>query len=120
MHTFSTGAARLFGLTLIVVLFGCGDRDDATIDRESFIAAYVDLRADALLNENGEITDEERDLVLQKHGVTEEHLLAFADVHGRDVAFMRDVWDEVEERLDLMRPVIDESGTIIQPIRPGN
>ena len=121
MHTFSTGAARLLGLTLTVALFGCGDGDDAaTIDPETFIAAYVDLRADALLNDSQQITDAERDQVLQNHGVTEDELLAFADIHGRDVTFMRDVWDEVEERLDRMRPLIDESGTIVRPIRPGN
>jgi len=121
MHTFSTRAGRLLGLTMTVALFGCGGDDDApTIDREDFIATYVDLRAEALLNDSRQITDEERTEVLGEHGVTEDDLVAFADVHGRDVTFMRDVWDEVEERLDLMRPLIDESGAVVRPIRPEN
>ena len=118
MNNISARAGRLLGLVCTVVLFGCGGGDPATIDRDVFIAAYVDLRAEALLNDDRQITDDERDQVLQEHGVTEGDLMAFAEIHGRDVAFMRDVWDEVEERLDLMRPLIDESGTVVRPIRP--
>lgn len=121
MNIFSARAARLLGLTLTVVLCGCGGDDDPpTIDPEVFIATYVDLRAEALLNDSRQITDEEREQVLQEHGVTEDELFAFADIHGRDVTFMREMWDEVEERLDLMRPLIDESGRVVRPIRPEN
>ncbi len=121
MYASSTQARRLLGLTITVVLFGCrGGEDVATIDPEIFIATYVDLRAEALLNDSQQITDEERAQVLQERGVTEDELLAFADIHGRDVTFMRDLWDEVEERLDLMRPLIDESGRVVRPIRPVN
>ena len=121
MNNFSAWAGRLLGLVFTVVLFGCGGGDDdPTIDREVFISAYVELRAEALLNDSGQITGEEREQVLQEHGVTEDDLMAFAEIHGRDVAFMRGVWDEVEERLDLMRPLIDESGRVVRPIRPEN
>jgi hypothetical protein len=121
MYASSTQARRLLGLTLTVVFCGCGGGDDVTtIDPEVFIATYVDLRAEALLNDSQQITDEERAQVLGEHDVTEEELLAFADIHGRDVTFMRDLWDQVEERLDLMRPLIDESGRVVRPIRPEN
>jgi hypothetical protein len=75
-----------------------------TIDREIFIETYVDLRVAALGSETGTLGDDARAEVLARHGVTAEDLLYFADVHGRDVELMRDVWNEVEVRLDALRP----------------
>lgn len=121
MQISTVRAGRYASLTLAVVLFACGGGDDAaTIDRETFVSAYVDLRTEALFNDSSRITDEERTQVLQQYGVTEDDLLAFADVHGRDVEYMRNVWDEIEERLDAMRPEIDESGRVVRPIRRSN
>lgn len=92
----------------VALLAGCGGdaaapADATAIDRETFIAAYVDLRTAAVRSESPEIPDGERAAVLARHGVTEEDLLGFAEAHGRDVAFMREVWDEVEARLDAQR-----------------
>jgi hypothetical protein len=75
-----------------------------TIDREIFIETYVDLRVAALGSETGALGDDARAEVLARHGVTAEDLLTFANVHGRDVELMRDVWNEVELRLDALRP----------------
>jgi hypothetical protein len=69
------------------------------IDRQVFVDTYVDLRTAALANPNGQIRPEQRDSVLARHDVTEEQLLRFAEVHGRDVEFMSAVWGEVENRL---------------------
>lgn len=80
------------------------------MDREAFIATYVDLRAAAIRAEDHRLSDELRSEILARHGVTEEGLLAFAEVHGGDVTFMRDVWDEVEERLDAARVLPDGGG----------
>jgi hypothetical protein len=77
---------------------GCRGSPD-TIDRQVFVDTYVELRTTALANLTGQIRPDERDSVLARHGVTEEDLLRFAEVHGRDVEFMAEVWAEVETRL---------------------
>ncbi len=74
---------------------------EATIDREAFVATYVDLRLSALGATSGEITDAERARVLDKHGVTEDDLLSFADAYGPDPAAMKEVWDSVRVRLQV-------------------
>lgn len=76
---------------------------DTTVDREVFIATYVDLRAAVIRAEGFELSDEARATVLSRHSVTEEDLLGFAEFHGEDVAYMRAVWDEVEARMDAIR-----------------
>lgn len=77
------------------------------VDREAFIAAYVDLRTEAIRAPDHRLTDETRAEIMARHGVTEEGLVAFAELHGGDVAFMRGVWDEVEARLDAARVLPD-------------
>jgi len=78
------------------------------MDRETFIATYVDLRTAVIRGDAHELSDADRARILAEHGVTEEEILAFPRVHGDDVAFMRGVWDEVESRLDAIR--LDEVG----------
>jgi predicted small secreted protein len=89
-------------LAAACTLSGTGP-DDATLDRETFIAVYVELRVMALQEGAPGLTDTERQEVLDRHQVTEEQLLEFANEHGGDVPFMRDVWDEIEARLDAQR-----------------
>lgn len=69
------------------------------ISRETFVAAYVDLRKASLEGLGGPIDAAERERVLQEHGVEEDDLLRFAEVHGDDPGFMREVWEEIELRL---------------------
>jgi hypothetical protein len=101
----------LLFLTAGLILFAAACGDDGspaqpgdTIDREHFIATYVDLRVTALSGEGRELTDDERARVLSEHEVTEEQLLAFAEAHGEDLPYMKEVWNEVELRLDAERP----------------
>jgi len=85
----------------LLVLFGCGGGPQGdTIDREVFITTYVDLRIAALDTDSARVGESERDAILQQHGVTADDLTTFADVHGADLEYMRDVWAEVELRLD--------------------
>jgi hypothetical protein len=94
----TSGATAIFA---VLVLFGCGSSAPGdTIDREVFIATYVDLRMAALDTDTARIGTVERDAILQQHGVTADDLTTFADVHGADLEYMRDVWAEVELRLD--------------------
>lgn len=69
------------------------------MNRETFIATYADLRAAALSSRDGRIAPEHREEILEAHGVSEEELLRFVEIHGRDVEYMAEVWGEVEERL---------------------
>ena len=93
-----TGRWLLALLAALAVGSACRSEDDA-IDRETFIDTYVELRSTALKNPGTRITPEQRTEILAKHGVSEDDLMHFADVHGRDVDYMAEVWNEVEARL---------------------
>jgi len=97
----------LFAFSVALLLAACGggtpggsSGGEETISREAFIDVYVDLRVAALRTPGGEITPEERRRVLREHGVGEEDLVRFVEVHGRESAFMRELWLEARERLD--------------------
>ena len=86
----------------LFLMGACGPNEPpppATIPSETFVEVYVALRASVLLGESDEVDPEERDAILEYHGVTQEELRFFVEVHGEDVSFMRDVWDQIEERL---------------------
>jgi hypothetical protein len=78
---------------------GGGPRDDS-MDRELFVATYVDLRITASETFGLRLGDSEREEVLARHGVSAAELYYFAEAHAEDLEFMRDVWNEVEFRLD--------------------
>jgi hypothetical protein len=89
----------LLGAALLVAP-ACRDASRETIDRETFVETYVQLREAALRTSGGQVTSGERDEVLERLGVSEEDLLRFVEVHGTDVAYMAGVWSEVETRLE--------------------
>lgn len=81
------------------------------IEREAFIATYVDLRLETLDNPAYRVDDDERDEILERHDVTEDDLFQFVDVHGTDVEYMRDLWADVEARiLAVLSPDGDSVG----------
>lgn len=92
--------ARALVLVALGAVAACEPRPaaerTASIPRATFIATYVDLRTAATQTDDGLLTDAARRRVLAKHGVTEAEMLAFVEVHGRDVEYMQDVWAEVE------------------------
>lgn len=103
-----SGRSRCLVLLALVLLLApaCGDDGSAapdgpveTIDRQTFVATYVDLRLATLRDTSDTITPAERERVLRHHGVTREDLLGFVEIHGDRVEFMRGVWDEVDERI---------------------
>jgi hypothetical protein len=77
------------------------DAEGDAIPKDTFVLAYVQLR-EAALNLAPERVDSARAAILAEHHLTQQDLLTFADVHGRDVNLMKDVWDEVEKRLDAL------------------
>ena len=89
-------------LSLLAAACGGGDfvPVEGVIDRETFIAAYVDLRAETLAGSDLALPDEERDRVLASHGVDAKSLLTFVEAYGRDLDFMNEVWTEIESRLE--------------------
>ncbi len=88
---------------LIASACSAGSADDV-IDREVFVQTYIDLRVAALETETQQLSDEARAEVLTRSGVTADDLKHFAEVHGRDLDFMRDVWNDVESRMDERLP----------------
>ena len=88
-------------LTVVAALGACGSSTpDGVIDRETFIDAYVELRVAALDTDSQRVAAADREAILQRLGVTEDELLRFAEVHGGELDYMREVWNEVELRLD--------------------
>ncbi len=73
------------------------------IEPEDFIATYVDLRAAALITEDGQVTEVGRSDVLDHHGISEEDLISFAEAYGEDLTFMQEIWNEIELRLENTR-----------------
>jgi hypothetical protein len=86
---------------LLIATVACSGSAVDTIDREVFITTYVDLRMAALETDSARIAASDRDEILQRNGVTAEDLTSFAELHADDLDFMREVWNEVELRMDV-------------------
>ena len=70
-----------------------------TIDRETFVATYVDLRRTTLSSPGQTLSDADRERVLRQNAVSEGELIAFAEARGGDASYMLRVWEEVGARL---------------------
>jgi hypothetical protein len=97
-----------FVLLATLSVFACspsapGEPENDAISRELFITAYVELRVAAQQAPDQELTLRTRDRVLARVEVSENELLEFVEVHGRDVQFMRRLWEEVDSVLQYRR-----------------
>lgn len=98
-------AATLLPFVLVPLLlaaacdggFSSPDEGEAPIDEETFIQTYADLRLTA--RELGGLPEEDRERILDEHGVSVEDLRAFIDVHATNVPYMQGVWNEVDRRI---------------------
>jgi hypothetical protein len=79
------------------------EAEETGISKDRFISAYVELRVAALNAPDQELTLEARNQVLAQEGVEEGDLLEFIEVHGRDVPYMRRLWEEVDSILEELR-----------------
>lgn len=98
----SLGLAVVTG-SVVALSSACGPDEggaEGTIERDVFIATYVDLRVSALQTDSQRVSEALRDSLLTHHGVTVEQLLHFAEANADRIAFMRDVWADVESELD--------------------
>jgi hypothetical protein len=88
-------------LALVVAcLVGCGEAPPPdVIDREAFVATWVDLRTAAAQAGATAPPASERERILREHGVSEDELLGFVDTFGNEPRFMVEVWADVEARL---------------------
>ncbi|MDA0329812.1 MAG: hypothetical protein O2958_12490 [Gemmatimonadetes bacterium] len=89
-------------MMLLVTVISCGRTPPGgdPIEQEVFIQTYVDLRVAALDTDSQRLAAADREAILARHSVTAFDLTYFADVHASDLEFMRDVWNEVELRMD--------------------
>jgi len=99
---------RLTGLaTALLWASACdpaGPQDTRAITREQFIPAFVDLRVAALRHPAGTLPVGARDSILDIHGLSPEQMLGFVQNHAAELEFMRDLWNEIEIRLDSVPP----------------
>ncbi|MGD8321060.1 MAG: hypothetical protein PVJ02_11405 [Gemmatimonadota bacterium] len=113
-RTFTIPASRRAGgiawvlLVLLALVGGCRKgptrtSDAGGIDRDTFISTYVDLRTATIRARPDSLDPQVRAGILKEHGVTADQLLRFVQAHGEDVGYMRDLWDDVEKRLDAVR-----------------
>lgn len=80
---------------LAVSVVACEAGGDEGVDRDTFVAAYADLRRAA-----GDSLDEAaRDSILARHGVTADELRAFVERHSDDPATLAETWREVMDSL---------------------
>lgn len=94
-------AATLVAVASLVALASCEPSEpEDLIDRETFVDAYVELRIAALDTDSQRVAASDRDAILDRIGITDDDLLRFVEFHGGDLEFMRDVWNDVELRLD--------------------
>ncbi len=94
-------------LFVLILIWGCQFVNTASSvevqERERFINAYVDLRVASLRMQTSEIGEPVRDSLLAVYDMTEDDLVDFVEEHGADVAFMRDVWNDIETRIATRR-----------------
>jgi hypothetical protein len=87
--------------TVVLSALACGggntlEHDGETISRAQFIETYVELRKAGLRSRQMELTLDEQKAVLERTGVTEEELLAFAEYWGTNGEIMLGIWEEVD------------------------
>jgi len=114
IHPFSRKPVRPLRFLILLLsaspLLACSSADSEegrkdAISSEAFITAYVELRIAALRAPGQELTLQARDRVLRRLELEEKDLLDFVDAYGKDVQFMRRVWENVDSILeDRRRP----------------
>lgn len=105
------GWALAASVLLGTVASGCGELlpgDRGTIDDETFIEVYVELRMAALQSPGMQIQEEDRDRILREHDVEEEDLVRFVETHGADIHRMSAVWQEASDLLSEKREAAEE------------
>lgn len=102
-------ALQLPAILALSLLIGCGSSaPEGIIEEETFIETYVALRVAALGTDSSRVADDDRQAILAAHQITEDDLLDFVRFHAADLEYMREVWNEVELRMDRSPEVAEE------------
>ena len=92
---------RIATASVVFALAACGGQSlPETIDRDVFVNAYADLRIAAVETDSGRIANSARDSILDAFEITEADLTVFAEVHAKELEFMRDIWNDIELLMD--------------------
>lgn len=107
------GLSRRLLVSVVLVLgagWGAGcDRDAAGLDEDVYVEAMTRLTyADILLFEEDRL-DSARVAILEELGTSAEELVAFAERHGDDIAYMHGIWTRIRERVDSLENVSPDS-----------
>lgn len=97
----------------VLVLTGCAagcDGEPAGLDSDVYVEAMARLTfADIMLFEEDRL-DSARVAILAELGTDAEELVAFAERHGDDIAYMQRVWTRIRDRVDsLERTQVDSA-----------
>jgi hypothetical protein len=106
----SRAAALLLALSsLLACRESAPTGTEGAITTEHFVAVYIDLRMAALRSGTDQLPLEQRDDILDRHGVTEDDLLRFVEVHGQNAQLMHAIWDSIQSRIDHLRVPLPDS-----------
>jgi hypothetical protein len=99
---------RTLATLALLALAACGgdpapEPPPDLMTREAFVEVYVELRLAALVTGTQTPTPQARNAALARFQVQPEALFDFIEFHGRDVDYMRGLWDEVEAIVDSRR-----------------
>ena len=84
-------------LLLVAVWLACARTEDPPgIDRDTFVAAYVDLRRATVA---GRLDAAVRDSILRAHDVSEADLRAYIESRADDPAALSATWTEIRDSL---------------------
>lgn len=98
-----TLAAGLWAvIALLTTLTACrgGEPPPGTVDRDTFLDAWIALRIAAAEASDGDLDGPERDRILAEHGMDEQDLVDFVQAHGADIGYMNELWSDALERLE--------------------
>lgn len=101
-------------LVAALVAAGCAGSETPaadTMDEDTFVAVFVELRRAAASAPTDQAFARDRDRILAEHGVTEPDLERFIDDHADDVQHLSEVWDRIDRTL---RGELDADGNPVQ------
>jgi hypothetical protein len=86
-------------VSVALALGGCRSEPPESVTRTQFIDVMTALRKLDMETASPAEFDPRRDSILEAASVTDSALVEFSRRHGRDVAFMAEVWDSIAMRL---------------------
>lgn len=109
-------AVALAALTALATASACGPPRDG-LDEETYVEVMAHLTVAGIRHVDEDRADSARAHVLDRFGVPPEELVAFAERHGDDVAYMTEIWQAIQARVDSLDrgPGADETEGGLRP-----